>query len=46
MGLENPLFKIIAGILPMDSGEIYKAKDTTLGYLPQDTVLNLKHHME
>ncbi|MFY9176125.1 MAG: ATP-binding cassette domain-containing protein [Caldicoprobacterales bacterium] len=36
---KSTLFKIIAGILPMDSGEIYKAKDTTLGYLPQDTVL-------
>jgi len=36
---KSTLFKIIAGILPMDSGEIYKAKDTTLGYLPQNTVL-------
>ena len=36
---KSTLFKIIADILPMDSGEIYKAKDTTLGYLPQNTVL-------
>ncbi len=40
---KSTLFKIIAGILPMDSGEIYKAKDTTLGYLPQDTVLESKN---
>ena len=36
---KSTLFKIITGILPMDSGEIYKAKDTSLGYLPQNTVL-------
>ncbi|NLI61008.1 MAG: ABC-F type ribosomal protection protein [Clostridiales bacterium] len=36
---KSTLFKIIAGLLDADSGEIYKAKDTSLSYLPQNTVL-------
>lgn len=36
---KSTLFKIITDILPMDSGDIYKAKDATIAYLPQNTVL-------
>ena len=36
---KSTLFKLIANLLPMDSGDIYKAKDTTIAYLPQNTVL-------
>lgn len=36
---KSTLLKILAGELPQDSGEIYKAKDTTIGYLPQNSGL-------
>lgn len=36
---KSTLFKIIAGILPADKGNIYKAKGITVAYLPQNTVL-------
>lgn len=36
---KSTLFKIITGLLDQDSGEVYKAKDTSIAYLPQDTVL-------
>ncbi len=36
---KSTLFKIIANLMPADSGDIYLAKDTTIGYLPQNTVL-------
>ncbi len=36
---KSTLLKIIAGILPFDEGEIHKPKETTLGYLAQNTGL-------
>lgn len=37
---KSTLFKIIVGELPFDSGNLYIAKDKTIGYLPQDMALN------
>lgn len=39
---KTTLFNIIAGEMSQDSGEIYKLKDTTMAYLPQNTVLMSK----
>lgn len=36
---KTTLFNIIAGEMSPDSGEIYKLRDTTMAYLPQNTVL-------
>ncbi|MFB5267017.1 ribosomal protection-like ABC-F family protein [Paenibacillus enshidis] len=37
---KSTLLKIIAGELSYDSGQIYKSKETTLGYLAQNSGLN------
>lgn len=37
---KSTLFKIIVGELPFDSGNLYVARDKTIGYLPQDMALN------
>ncbi|HZJ57261.1 MAG TPA: ABC-F family ATP-binding cassette domain-containing protein [Clostridia bacterium] len=36
---KTTLFNIIAGDLSVDSGEIHKHRETTMAYLPQNTVL-------
>ncbi|NLJ41451.1 MAG: ABC-F family ATP-binding cassette domain-containing protein [Clostridiales bacterium] len=36
---KSTLFKILAGLLPQDDGDIYMAAHTTLGYLPQNDTL-------
>ncbi|WP_058486259.1 ABC-F family ATP-binding cassette domain-containing protein [Defluviitalea phaphyphila] len=37
---KSTLFKILAGKLSCDSGEIFKPKEITIGYLSQDTKIN------
>lgn len=37
---KSTLFKILVGQLPFDSGNMYVAKDKTIGYLPQDMALD------
>ncbi|HHW67587.1 MAG TPA: ABC-F type ribosomal protection protein [Epulopiscium sp.] len=37
---KSTLFKILAGELSYDSGEIFKAKDTSIGYLSQNMEIN------
>ncbi|NLM13543.1 MAG: ABC-F family ATP-binding cassette domain-containing protein [Epulopiscium sp.] len=37
---KSTLFKILAGELSYDGGEIFKAKDTTIGYLSQNMEIN------
>lgn len=40
---KSTLFKILTGIISLDTGEIYKTKETTLGYLAQDMQINVKN---
>lgn len=40
---KSTLFKILTGIISLDTGEIYKAKETTLGYLAQDMQIDVKN---
>ena len=37
---KSTLFKILAGEISADSGEIYTAKDAVIGYLPQNTEID------
>ncbi|MGI6704846.1 MAG: ABC-F family ATP-binding cassette domain-containing protein [Clostridia bacterium] len=37
---KSTLFKIIAGELPADKGQVFYGKDTTLGYLPQEKAID------
>lgn len=37
---KSTLFKILTNQLPYDSGELYIAKSTTIGYLEQNAILN------
>lgn len=40
---KSTLFKILIGVLSYDSGEIYKAKETSIGYLAQDMQIDTKN---
>lgn len=40
---KSTLFKILIGALSYDSGEIYKAKETSIGYLAQDMQIDTKN---
>lgn len=37
---KSTLFKILIGMLPYDTGELFLSKATTIGYLEQNTILN------
>jgi ATP-binding cassette subfamily F protein 3 len=37
---KTTLFKIITGVLPYDNGNLYKAKDLTIGYLEQNEAVD------
>lgn len=40
---KSTLFKILIGDLALDSGEVYKAKETSLGYLAQDMQIDVQN---
>ncbi len=43
---KSTLLRIIAGEMSADSGTIYKAKETTIGYLAQSSGLQSEHTIE
>ena len=42
---KSTLFKILAGEISADSGEIYTAKDAVIGYLPQNTEIDSNNNI-
>lgn len=40
---KSTLFKILAGEIAPDSGEIFKAKEAVIGYLPQNAEMDSEH---